>query len=50
VLDGKPRTAWVAGARVKNVRTKPGQKDCTDAISAEHDRVKAAAAEAIGAL
>jgi N-acetylmuramoyl-L-alanine amidase len=51
VLDGKSRTLWVSASHVKNVRARPTTApDCSAAVAAEHDRVKAAAVTAIGAL
>ena len=50
-LDGKARTAWVNAKAVSKVRPSPTPSpDCTDAVAAERERVKAAALAAIGAL
>ena len=50
-LDGKPRTAWVRAKAVSDIRPAPVPlPDCTDAIAAEHERVKAAAIAAIEVL
>jgi len=50
-LDGKPRTAWVKAKAVSDIRPAPvPSPDCTDAVAAEHDRIKAAAIAAIEVL
>ncbi len=50
-LDGKSRTAWVNAKAVSKVRPAPTPSpDCTDAVAAERERVKAAAVAAIEAL
>ena len=50
-LDGKSRTAWVKAKAVSDIRPAPvPSPDCADAIAAEHERFKAAAIAAIGAL
>jgi hypothetical protein len=50
-LDGKSRTAWVSAKAVSKVRPGPvPTPDCTDAVAAERERVKAAAIAAVEAL
>ena len=47
-LDGKSRTAWVSAKAVSKVRPAPTPTpDCTGAVAAERERVKAAAVAAI---
>ena len=50
-LDGVSRTAWVGHKAVTDVRPAPAPgPDCSDAVAAERERVKAAALAAIEEL